>query len=346
MRSRPTLVAALLALTAAAHAQPDRPTPLADARRGFVTKVTPIVAPDHRPAPPEKPPYKNIKLVKYPAPKGDTWAYIVTPAAKKQDAANQPSAPDAPRPAIVWITGGDCNEIGDFVWQKQGPENDQSASAFHTAGVVTMFPSLRGGHDNPGKREAFLGEVDDIIAAADFLAKQPGVDPKRIYLGGHSTGGTMALLVAASTPRFRAVFSYGPIGNTAKYGDELTGVSLPMADLDPEVKLRSPNHWLDGITSPTFIMEGAVGVSNQDELRAMAKRTSNPRIQMFVYKERDHFSILAPSTGWVARQILADTGEECSIAIKGKAITRVSHKGTPKATKPDDPKPESKDDNK
>ena len=33
-----------------------------------------------------------------------------------------------------------------------------------------------------------------------FLAKQDYVDPKRIYLGGHSTGGTLALLTAETRP--------------------------------------------------------------------------------------------------------------------------------------------------
>lgn len=54
-----------------------------------------------------------------------------------------------------------------------------------------MFPSLRGGNDNPGVKEGFLAEVDDVLAAADFLGKQNYVDPGRIYLGGHSTGGTL-----------------------------------------------------------------------------------------------------------------------------------------------------------
>ena len=67
-----------------------------------------------------------------------------------------------------------------------------------------MFPSLRGGNDNPGRREGFFGEVDDILAATDYLARQPHVDPKRIYLGGHSTGGTMVMLVAESTDRYCA----------------------------------------------------------------------------------------------------------------------------------------------
>ena len=65
-----------------------------------------------------------------------------------------------------------------------------------------MFPSLRGGNDNPGNKEGFLGEVDDVLAAADFLSKQEFVDPNRIYLGGHSTGGTLVLLVAACSNKF------------------------------------------------------------------------------------------------------------------------------------------------
>jgi dipeptidyl aminopeptidase/acylaminoacyl peptidase len=59
-----------------------------------------------------------------------------------------------------------------------------------------MFPSLRGGNDNPGRHGGFYGEVDDVLAAHDYLSRQPYVDPKRIYPGGHSTGGTLALLTA------------------------------------------------------------------------------------------------------------------------------------------------------
>ena len=32
-----------------------------------------------------------------------------------------------------------------------------------------MFPSLRGGNNNPGSKEGFFGEVDDVLAAADLL---------------------------------------------------------------------------------------------------------------------------------------------------------------------------------
>jgi dipeptidyl aminopeptidase/acylaminoacyl peptidase len=42
----------------------------------------------------------------------------------------------------------------------------------------------------------------------------------RIYLGGHSTGGTLALLVAESSDRFRSVFAFGPTDDIRGYGQE------------------------------------------------------------------------------------------------------------------------------
>src|SRR5260221_380560 len=38
-------------------------------------------------------------------------------------------------PAIIWITGGDCNSIGD-VWSPASPDNDQTAAAYRKAGIV------------------------------------------------------------------------------------------------------------------------------------------------------------------------------------------------------------------
>ncbi len=43
-------------------------------------------------------------------------------------------------PAIVWISGGDCNSIGD-VWSRAARSNDQTASAYRLAGIVTMYPA-------------------------------------------------------------------------------------------------------------------------------------------------------------------------------------------------------------
>ncbi len=201
--SRPATPSLVQPVSGPAGGPAARPASLAEARKGFQTKV---VRKDSDREPVPQPPPRLFRVVRYESPAGKLAAYLT------------PDPKDGKKhPAIIWITGGDCNSIGP-VWEPAPPSNDQTASAFRRAGVVMMFPSLRGGNDNPGVKEGFFGEVDDILAAADFLAKQEFVDPQRIYLGGHSTGGTLVLLTAECSDRFRAVFSFGPVEDVAGYG--------------------------------------------------------------------------------------------------------------------------------
>src|SRR5262249_9302147 len=167
---------------------PDLNLTLTEARRGYQAK--PVRQASAREPVPE-PPAGIFRLVRYESPAGKLAAYV------------SPDPRDGKKhPAIIWITGGDCNSIDEGCWKEGPASNDQSASAFRKAGMLMMFPSLRGGNDNPGTREGFFGEVDDVLAAADYLAGQDYVDPKRIYLGGHSTGGTLVLLTAQSSHPF------------------------------------------------------------------------------------------------------------------------------------------------
>jgi dipeptidyl aminopeptidase/acylaminoacyl peptidase len=202
-------------------------------------------------------------------------------------------------PAIVWITGGDNNSIGD-VWSPADRSNDQSASAFRKAGIIMMFPSQRGGNDNPGQREGFLGETDDILAATDHLVGLPYVDPSRIYLGGHSTGGTMVMLVGACSDRYRAVFSLGPVAAAQQYGGEY--VYCDPND-DKEMALRSPIHWLHCVKTPLYVFEGA-DHGNWDAIQLMLEQNTNQNIQFFQVPGHDHFSVIAPLAEMLAGQIV------------------------------------------
>lgn len=213
-------------------------------------------------------------------------------------------------PAILWITGGDCNTIGD-VWTTATPDNDQTAAAYRQAGIIMMFPSLRGGNQNPGYKEGFYGEVDDVLAAADFLASQPYVDPQRIYLGGHSTGGTLVMLVAAVSDRFRTVFSFGPVENVSGYGTEMVPVDMWNRT---EVSLRSPESWLHSIVSPTIVIEGKSD-GNLSSLLAMQRANKNPLLTFHAVSGHDHFSVLAPANQLFAQKILADTGAKTNITV-------------------------------
>lgn len=258
---------------------------LVEARQGFRTK---IVRSDGSAGAPDIPQGSLFELIHYKSPVGDLAAYVSTdPGDGKR------------HPAIVWITGGDNNTIGD-VWSPGSRSNDQSASAFRKAGIIMMFPSQRGGNNNPGQREGFLGEVDDILAATDHLASLPYVDPDQIYLGGHSTGGTMVMMVGASTDRYRAVFALGPVATAAQYGGD-------MVYCDPndeqEMALRSPALWLHCIDSPMYVIEGASN-GNWLAIQQMVNLNSNPNVHFFKVAGHDHFSVIAPVAELLARQIV------------------------------------------
>jgi dienelactone hydrolase len=270
---------------------------LSQARAGFKSKLVPRSL-ERDPVP--EPPGSLFRTVAFDSPAGKLAGYL-----------SQSADDGTKHPAIIWITGGDCNSIGD-IWSDAPASNDQTASAFRKAGIIMFFPSLRGGNQNPGTKEGFLGEVDDVLAAADFLARQPAVNTERIYLGGHSTGGTLVLLVAETTDRFRAVFSFGPASDVGNYPAEFT----PFDTSNPrEIALRSPGRWLDSIHAPTFVFEGSDRSSNIRSLEAMAKATRNPMVHLFPIEGADHFSVLAPVNSRLAQKILADQGPQTNISF-------------------------------
>jgi len=279
-----------------AKAEPDalaRPaSSLTAARRGFSTHLLRRESIGEAPDPP---PPGVLALVSYPGPLGPMAAYV------------SPSPNDGKQhPAIIWLVGGSSNSIGSTAWERQPPDNDQSARGFRASGIVMMYPSLRGGNMNPGYRERFFGEVNDVIAAARFLAQLDYVDPHRIYLGGHSTGGTLALLVAESSDQFRAVYALGAVGDMLGYGKDAVPFDLSNSK---EVQLRSPKLWLDSIHVPTFVFEGTEAPANIESLRDMARLNRNPLVRFREIPGGTHFTIIAPLVSEIARQIQQDDGK-------------------------------------
>ncbi|HWB60956.1 MAG TPA: prolyl oligopeptidase family serine peptidase, partial [Chthoniobacteraceae bacterium] len=294
MKCPPIIAVLLFAGTLCAcrkTAEPVATQTLPQARAGFVTK---LIRKDSDGEPAPEPPEGVLQLVNYRGPLGGMPAYV-TPR----------PAGGGRHPAIIWITGGFSNSISPVQWKPAPATNDQSARAFREAGIVTMYPSMRGGNDSPGFMENFYGEVDDVLAAVDYLAKLDYVDPARIYLGGHSTGGTVAMLVAESSDRFRAVFAFGPIDDVRHYDPKELGFDLS----DPrESDLRSPVKWLQGIRTPVFALEGTDKPSNIGPLKTMAGASRNPLAHFIPVRGATHFTILAPVTSIIAQKILLDNG--------------------------------------
>jgi dipeptidyl aminopeptidase/acylaminoacyl peptidase len=176
--------------------------------------------------------------VEYPSGKLRLKAWVNLPAKQERNKL----------PAILFLHGGFAFDEGD--WQMPKPYRD--------AGYVTLTPRLRGENGQDGTFTLFYDELDDVLAAADFLAKQPYVDPERLYVAGHSVGGTMTLLAALATQRFKAAAAFS---GSPDQVDWTKGVPREEVPFDPsdlrEFTLRSPLAYATKFKCPVRLYYGA-----------------------------------------------------------------------------------------
>lgn len=299
-RPKLLLVAALCtiaALTIAARFQP-KPVSLLEKRAGFETQ---LLEKETSPWSLDTPPKGVLNLINYDTSIGEMEAYV-SPAPKKGTRS----------PAIIWLSGGfPGSSPGSWLWDEPKLANEQIASIYRDSGIVTMYPALRGrSSNNPGVVECFYGEVNDVIDAHRYLSKLDYVDPDKIYLGGHSTGGTLALLVAAATDVFAGVISLGPTQDD--YGQDYA----PYEWTEKERNLRAPIHHLDSIKSITYIIEGDGG--NYYSLQMLDEENHNPLVKIIAVRDADHFQIIHPVNTIFANEINAS--EDGSLSIDPIAI--------------------------
>jgi dipeptidyl aminopeptidase/acylaminoacyl peptidase len=177
---------------------------------------------------------------------------------------------EKPKPAVLFLHGG--NAIGQGHWQLMKP--------YVEAGYVVMIPSMRGENGQKGNFSGFYDEVADVLAASNRLRHLPGVDPHRMFLAGHSIGGTLAMLAAMSTHRFRAV---APIsGNPDAYAffgrypqDIRFNTGNPR-----EYQMRSPLCYAHSFKSPVKLFHGTEEAHFDSRLALLAKRATAAGVKM------------------------------------------------------------------
>lgn len=250
-------------------------------RQGFVTE---LVRKRHMVDTPV--PKRLFSLVYYPTALGNMVAYLS-------------KVPKNGRlhPAVIWINDGLTNSIGDT----------ETGAPFREAGIVMMYPALRGGSGNPGYVESGFGEVDDIVAAADFLAQQPGIDPERIYLGGVGVGATEAMLTAECSSRFRAVFSFNPMIIMNDHQSDEDSLTYSVFDIR-EIELRTPVKWLRSIRRPVYVLGGAEGyLFHMRWWKEQATGVGEKDLRFYVMPGKDHVSAVEPVCRLLAAAVLRDT---------------------------------------
>ena len=165
-----------------------------------------------------------------------------------------PRSPGAGLPAVLVLHGG--NVLGAGHWDLAQP--------FVDAGFVAMIPSLRGENGQPGIYTGFYDETSDVLAAAAALASDPRVDPQRLFIAGHSIGGTQTLLAAMSASKFRRAAAFSGAPDAAAFFRRFPQmVCFDTAD-PAELEMRSAVCYAGSFKCPVRIWHGA------DEQRAEA----------------------------------------------------------------------------
>lgn len=222
----------------------------AQARRQFRTRLL-RRGPSPQPGSPLKPP-PGVATVEYQSGPFRLRAWM-----------NRPADGAGKRPAVLFLHGGFAFDRDD--WKISQPYRD--------AGFVVLTPMLRGENGQPGAYTFFYGEVDDVLAAADCLAHQPGVDAQRLYLAGPSAGGTLVLLAAMTSRRFRAAASFSASPDQVllcKHARHAArDVPVDLTDRR-ELQMRSPLAYAASLKCPTRIYYG----SQEPHFRATSRRTA------------------------------------------------------------------------
>lgn len=192
-------------------------------------------------------------------------------------------------PAVLFLHGGAAFGADD--WRMSQP--------FRDAGFIVMTPILRAENGQPGSYSLFYDEVDDVLAAAEVLARQPGIDAKRIYLAGHSAGGTLALLAALTSQRFRAAASFSGDPDFESFA-ALPGAEaiIPYAPGDPaELRMRSALVFATSFKCPTRMFFGNEEAGVIESNRAAAKRARFAGLDVDAIEvPGDHHTMVVPAS--------------------------------------------------
>jgi dipeptidyl aminopeptidase/acylaminoacyl peptidase len=164
---------------------------------------------------------------------------------------NRPSDEKRKRPAVLFLHGGFAFGAPDD-WDVSRPYRD--------AGFIVLTPMLRGENGQQGAFSFYYNEVDDVLAAATYLRKQPYVDADHLYLAGPSAGGTLVLLAAMTSKDFRAAASFSAMPDQVLFCKHAKGaprdVPTDITNLR-ELQVRSPLAYAASLKCPTRIYYGS-----------------------------------------------------------------------------------------
>lgn len=119
-----------------------------------------------------------------------------------------PAGVVGPVPAVVTITGSGPEDRDEAIPPVKGYRPFREiADALARRGIAVLRMDDRGFGDSEGSHATATSRdfADDIRAGLAFLRARPGIDGKRLALVGHSEGGLIAPLIAATDSGLRGI---------------------------------------------------------------------------------------------------------------------------------------------
>jgi dipeptidyl aminopeptidase/acylaminoacyl peptidase len=171
------------------------------------------------------------------------------------------------------------------------------AEGLASAGVVVLATTYRG--------MDMRSDDQDCIDGLSYLSRQPGVDPTRLGIAGHSRGAMAALRVAAQDERVRSVVALQPVADLTNYVKAMRllsplryralaqGMGQTDADVERSYVSLSAIHQAARIKQPVLLVAGSQDLhAPVDEAMALRDAISaggNHRTDLQVVDGMGHF---------------------------------------------------------
>lgn len=145
-----------------------------------------------------------------------------------------------PWPAVVLVHGSGPNDR-DFYIGANRPFRDL-AWGLATHGVAVLRYDKRtkiygvNAFTNAARFTVQEEVIDDAVAAAAQLRREEGIDPKRVFVAGHSLGGTVAPRIGQADPQLAGLIILA--GSTRRYEDLISEQEEYMLSLDGPMSAR------------------------------------------------------------------------------------------------------------
>lgn len=154
-----------------------------------------------------------------------TGKYEYEPGKRLTFASYSPKNDGKKLPLIIWLHGGgeggtdpSIALVGNKAFNYASPDIQKYFGA-----AYVLVPQTPGAwmHDKDGKMQSGDGEdvynVGLMKLIKDYVSKNPGIDPKRIYIGGCSNGGYMSLKLILKEPSYFAAGYISALAYRSQY---------------------------------------------------------------------------------------------------------------------------------